>query len=399
MTATPELAPYLQILPTALISLVVAFLATPFIGVIAKRFRFVDLPKEQRKRTDRTLSTRIHKSAKLRLGGLAVLVPFIFVALTQLGQNPRIGGMIVGLLVLIAGGIIDDRYELTARKQMLFQLAAAVIVVLSGVTIAQITVAGITLDFSLFTQPIDLGLFVYNFVFPADFITIFWILAIINAINWMSGIDAIGELTTFIAAFTTMLLSVRAGQMDMAIMSGALAAGLLGFVPFNMPPSKIMSGTAGTTSYGFILAVFAVISGAKITSSLILLSLPLLDMLWVMIYRFIKLKNEPFLKRPFVGGDVHLHHRLMGLGLGQAQTLWLEISAISLISVLSFYVSGFSENFMAFVAIIAVLIVGFTIVSIISRRKKKLAEAVKKEEPPEPPMVDSGPTPEQRYAY
>ena len=74
--------------------------------------------------------------------------------------------------------------------------------------------------------------------FPADLFSVVWILGIMNAINWMSGIDAIGELTTFIAAFTTMLLSVRAGQPEIAILSATLAAGLLGFVPFNFPPSK-----------------------------------------------------------------------------------------------------------------------------------------------------------------
>lgn len=394
----PEFTPYIEILPTALIILVTAFFLTPIIGAVAKKFGFVDLPQNQRKRTDKTLATRIHTEAKLRLGGVAVIVPFLIVALSLVGGNPKITGLILGLIILLIGGVIDDKFELTARKQMLIQLLAAVVVVLSGVTITQITFAGITLDFSSWTHSFNLGLFTYNCVFPGDFITLVWILGIMNAINWMSGIDAIGELTTFIAAFSTMLLSVRAGNFEIALLAGTLSAAVLGFVPFNLPPSKIMSGTAGTTGYGFILAVLAVISGAKITSAIMLLSIPIIDMVWVMVYRFIKLKDVPFLKRPFVGGNVHLHHRLMNLGLSQAQALWLEISIVSVISVLAFGISGFSENFLALIIIIAVLIISFTVLSIVLRKQKR-KNSIKKDDTPQPPMVSSGPTPEQKYAY
>ncbi len=394
----PEIQPYLDILPTLLTVLTIAFIITPLIGTIAQRFGFVDLPQAKRKRTDRSIATRIHTEEKLRIGGLAVLVPFVIVAFSQMQTNPQISGLVWGLTILIIGGVIDDKYELSPSKQMLIQFIAALIAVLSGITITGITLAGTILDFNLLEQPLNFGLFVYNMVLPADLITIIWILGIVNAINWMSGIDAIGELTVFLAAFSTMLLSVRAGQIEIAILSGALAAGILGFVPFNFPPSKIMSGTAGTTGYGFILAVLAVISGAKITSALMLLSIPVIDMVWVMIYRFVKLKDTPFFKRPFVGGKVHLHHRLMGLGLNQSQALWLEISIISIIAILAFAISGFSDNFVALIGIIALLIVLFTVISIVSKRRKS-TESIKKDEPPQPPMITDDPTPEQKYAY
>lgn len=394
----PEIQPYLDILPTLLTVLTIAFIITPLIGTIAQRFGFVDLPQAKRKRTDRSIATRIHTEEKLRIGGLAVLVPFVIVAFSQMQTNPQISGLVWGLTILIIGGVIDDKYELSPSKQMLIQFIAALIAVLSGITITGITLAGTTLDFNLLEQPLNFGLFVYNMVLPSDLITIIWILGIVNAINWMSGIDAIGELTVFLAAFSTMLLSVRAGQIEIAILSGALAAGILGFVPFNFPPSKIMSGTAGTTGYGFILAVLAVISGAKITSALMLLSIPVIDMVWVMIYRFVKLKDTPFFKRPFVGGKVHLHHRLMGLGLNQSQALWLEISIISIIAILAFAISGFSDNFVALIGIIALLIVLFTVISIVSKRRKS-TESIKKDEPPQPPMITDDPTPEQKYAY
>lgn len=389
--------PYINMLPTVIIVFAVSLFLTPLVGKFASKFGFIDLPKAMRTRTDRTLSTRIHKTVKIRLGGLAVLLPFMFVALTQLDHNSKMLGVILGLLVLVIGGVIDDKYELTARKQMLVQVTAAVIAVICGVSIPGIDIAGMHINFSLWSQTLNLGGLQYIFLFPGDFITIFWILAIINAINWMSGIDAIGELTTLVAALTLMLLSVRAGQFEMALLSATLAAGMLGYVPFNWPPSKIESGTAGTTGYGFIMAVFAIISGAKLSSSIMILAIPIIDMIWVMGYRFIKLKNEPFLKRPFVGGNVHLHHRLMALGLTQVQTLMIEASAVSISAVVAVLLGGFSDFLIYLVVGITVLVIAFTVISILARKKKTAIQ--KKEETPQPPMQDSGPTPEQRYAY
>jgi UDP-GlcNAc:undecaprenyl-phosphate GlcNAc-1-phosphate transferase len=379
------------------VTLLFAVLLTPVIGYIAKKYKFIDLPGVLRKRSDKTVAQRIHKTPKLRLGGLSVLIPFVIVVITMLDGNTKIWGLILGLLVLIIGGVLDDKYELNAKKQMLLQILAAVIVVLSGITIMKFDIFGTTIDFSQFSTDINLGLFTYHMIFPADIITIVWILIIINAINWMSGIDAIGEITTFITAFTTMLLSVRAGQMEMAMLSGILAAGVLGFIPYNFPPSKIMSGTAGTTGYGFILAVLAIISGSKITSAVTLLSIPLLDMVWVMIYRFIKLKDVPFFKRPFVGGNVHLHHRLMHLGLSTVQVLYVETSVICLISILAFYLGGFHMPLISLVIIFTVLIIIFSVISILSSKKKKIIVHDKSKDPP--PVVTNEQTPEEKYAY
>lgn len=394
-----ELQPYLNILPQFLTVFVIALLATPLIGSFAKRLGFVDQPVEKRKRTDKTLSTRLHHTVKIRAGGLAVLLPFIVVALTLTDHNSKLIGMVWGLIILIVGGILDDKYELSAKKQMLIQLLAAVIAVASGVTINKLDFAGQSINLVSWSHLFDFGIFKYLMTFPGDLISLVWILGIMNAINWMSGIDAVGELATFITAFTTMLLSVKAEQPEIAILSATLAAGLLGFVPFNFPPSKIMSGTAGTTGYGFILAIFAVISGSKITSAITLLSLPIIDMIWVMVYRFIKLKDIPFFKRPFVSGDVHLHHRLMALGLSQVQTLFLEISLISLISLVAFYFGGFSSSLMMPVVVITVLIIIFTVISILTRRQKQMKSRIPQDTPPQPPIIDSGPTPEEKYAY
>lgn len=391
-----QLQKYLDLLPLAVIAFLASTLLTPLIGALAKKFKFIDLPKEKRSRTDKSLSQRIHKGIKLRLGGLGVLVPFIILVLTQASNNPQIIGMIGGLIVLLVIGALDDKYELSAKYQFLGQIIAALIVILSGVTITQLDIAGQRLKFDSFISVWNLGLSEYTFIFPGAIITLIWILTIINAINWMCGIDAIGEVMTFIASLTTMLLAIRADQPELALISAMLGASILGYLPFNFPPSKIISGTGGTTGYGFILAVLAVMSGAKITSAIMILSLPLLDMIWVMAFRFLNLKEVPFLKRPFMGGNVHLHHRIMALGFTQIQTLFIEMTLIALISLIAFYFGGFSDSFLILVSIAVILIFIFTAITIAAKRKQT---AKPKEPEPKPPIIDNGPTPEEKYAY
>lgn len=391
-----QLQKYLDLLPLAVIAFIASTLLTPLVGALAKRFKFIDLPKEKRPRTDKSLSQRIHKGIKLRLGGLGVLLPFIILVLSQASSNPQIMGMIAGLIVLLVIGALDDKYELSAKYQFLGQIIAALIVILSGVTITQIDIAGQRLKFDSFISVWNLGLFEYTFIFPGAIITLFWILTIINAINWMCGIDAIGEVMTFIASLTTMLLAIRADQPELALISAMLGASILGYLPFNFPPSKIISGTGGTTGYGFILAVLAVMSGSKITSAIMILSLPLIDMIWVMAFRFLNLKEVPFLKRPFMGGNVHLHHRIMALGFTQIQTLFIEMTLIALISLIAFYFGGFSDSFLILVSIAVLLIFVFTAITLAAKRKQT---AKPKEPESKPPIIDNGPTPEEKYAY
>lgn len=392
---TDYLTPYYELSPMFFGAFVCALFLTPLIGHLARRCNVYDLPSLQRKRTDKSISTRIHTKKKLRWGGLAVLIPFIILSLI-FTQSQEIRSLLLGLGVLMISGIIDDKWELKARSQLFMQFLASLIVVMGGIKLLGIDLAFIELNFNLSSTNIDLGLFVYNFIFPADIVTILWIMLIINAINWMYGIDSVGEMITFISGVTLMMLAIRAGNLDIAIISALLSGGVLGFLPYNFPPSKIFSGTTGTTSYGFLLAVLAIISGAKFTTAVMLLSLPLVDMIWVVFYRLKNIKDVPLLKRPFVGGSVHLHHRLMALGLNNIQTLLIETSMISLISIVAFYLGGFSTNFLLIVILIASLVIIFAVINIVGRiksRKKKIGT-------PEPPsMVDNGPTPEEKYAY
>jgi UDP-GlcNAc:undecaprenyl-phosphate GlcNAc-1-phosphate transferase len=395
---------YKRLLTIGGFSLLASLFLTPIIGYLAVKYKFIDLPASKRKRTDKSLAQRIHENTKPRLGGVAYLVPVMIIMLTQTTVNSQVIGMTIGLCILLVIGSLDDKYELRAKTQLLSQLIAAIIVVMLGVKILNIDFAGMNFNFEWWKASFDILSTTISFVFPADIITIIWILGVINAVNWMYGMDSIGEAMTVIAAITTGLLSIRAGLYDYALVSFSLAGGILGFLPFNFYPSKIIGGTAGATGNGFLLAVLAIMSGAKFSNAIILLLFPIFDMIWVVIYRLNKHKDQPFLARPFISGKVHFHHRLMILGLTQRQILLVETVIITAISALGVYMSGFSANFLFLVISVSVLLIVFAMVGVFVKRKEgKIVEEIVKsnntlERNPVRRSDDEIP-PEERFAY
>lgn len=396
---TSVLEPYLNILPLAIVAFFCSLLLTPIVGFISQKYKFIDLPASMRKRTDSTIDQRIHKEAKLRLGGIAVMVPFLVITLLHANLNAQILGIILGLGLIIIVGIFDDKYELSGGMQFLFQAIAASLVVFGGTTVQEVDLAGLSFNFNLFERAIPVANYIYYFRFPADLLTVIWILTIMNALNWVGGIDALGEGMTLIAAVTIMMLSVKIGVPELAFLPAILAGGMLGFIPYNFPPSKIMGGAVGHTGSGFLLAVLAIISGAKIPSAIILLSIPLLDMVWVLIHRMKQHRTINIFKLLSVSGRVHLHHRLMGLGFSAKQTLYIESTATLIVSILAFYFGGFSTQAIVIVAVFAGILLLFTFISIRSRVKPASKKKQLHPQEGEPPIIDTGPTPEERYAY
>ncbi len=391
---------YIQLLPLFFEAAIVAFLIAPFLGRIAKLVGAVDLPAKKRKRGDKTTQQRIHKVAKPRLGGVSYVLTFMLFALIFVDHSPRLYGLLIGIAVLTIVGIIDDIYELPGKIQFPAHVLAAVLVVITGTTIPSLQVAGQFINLSLWSTEISLLGLHYNFLFPADLITIGWIVTLINALNWVGGIDALEESVSFIACITLMFLGVKIGSPEIVILSVILAGSVFGFIPYNFPPSKIFSGTAGDVVLGFTIAVLSIQVGGKIPTAVLILIIPLIDMFWVLIGRLRRNK----VKNPFhllaISDRSHLHHRLLDLGFNEKQVLFLESTAIIILSTCAFYLSDLKKLF--FVGIFAsIILILFSIISLrmrsrtkkLAERNKELAEAASKMPPPDEP------TPESKYAY
>jgi len=396
------LKPYFDFAPQLFIAFSLSLLLTPIIGFLAVRYRFVDLPIAQRPRGPKNLEQKIHNRTLPRLGGLAVMIPFLVIILFGVPMTPQIWGIFIGILILMITGAIDDKYDLDSKTQFFFQIVASTITVIAGTSITFVQILGVEFDLNIYSREFFIGNFMYNFVFPADLFTIFWIVTIINALNWVFGIDALGEGITIITAITIMFIAVKTGHPEIAILPAVLGASLLGYFPYNYPPSKIISGTIGTSTYGYLIAVLATISGAKISTAILLLTLPLLDMVWVIIYRLTHFRNIPLLKRPFQGGRIHMHHRLMNAGYTMKETLVIETSAMAVIAVIAYYLAGFGVKLLT-ASVLTATIAIIALITVLSSRKKRTKERQKrikaeKEDPP-PPTIETDIPPEERYAY
>lgn len=387
---------YFPYLPLAGFAFMVTFILTPLIGRFAKQYGFVDLPTRLRHRIDNTKDRRIHTNVVPRLGGLAIMVGF-FVTLAIFDNVPTdIIGILIGIGILTINGVLDDKYELSGKTQLLFQLIAATVVVVSGVTIERFDIAGLEQSFVSFSQQFELFGLTYNFLFPADIITILWILLVTNALSWVCGIDALGESMTFIASIIFGALSMKLGNPEYTMIFFVFAGAVFGFIPFNFPRAKIFGGTVGHLIYGFFLSTMAIQSQTKLVSATMILTLPLLDMLWVLIGRLRHNKLRSPLQLLSISDKTHLHHRLMDLGFDVKATLYLELAIFSVFSLAAFYLGGFSFDFIILSTGIVLSLLLFNLINILynrnwNRKIKPISrpkKAIERETPPE-----------EKYAY
>ncbi|EKD58925.1 MAG: glycosyl transferase family 4 [uncultured bacterium] len=142
------------------------------------------------------------------------------------------------------------------------------------------------------------------------FFSTIWIVFIMNAMNWIDGVDGASGGVTFIGAVTIFFLSLRpeVNQPPVAIITSALLGALGAFLFFNFYPAKILAGTSGAIFMGFILAIMAVFAGAKIATTLLVLSIPIIDALWVVSQRYLSGHSI------FLPDKKHLHFRLLDAG-------------------------------------------------------------------------------------
>jgi UDP-GlcNAc:undecaprenyl-phosphate/decaprenyl-phosphate GlcNAc-1-phosphate transferase len=120
-------------------------------------------------------------------------------------------------------------------------------------------------------------------------------------------------------------------QNTVATLAFITAGSFLGFLPWNFYPQKIMPGYSGKTLAGFLIATIAILSGGKVGSALIILSIPMLDAIYILIKRILLKKS------PFKADRNHLHHKLLDLGWSKrkiALFYWIISTILGLVALL-----------------------------------------------------------------
>ena len=281
---------------------------------LAIRFGVLDQPTGGRKIHERP--TALWGGAGIGIVLISVISVSAMLFQTDELRTGQLVGFGLGILILLIGGMLDDRYDLSPKIQILFPLAASISVLLSGSGIVQVSDPFGPGALSLVWAQLPLGPVTLSF--PSDLLTILWLMTVTYAMKLLDGLDGLVAGLTVIGA---LLIAGLAGseayfQPFIAMLALAVAAAYLGFLPFNRSGS-IFLGEAGSTIAGFSLGVLAIISGAKVAIAATALGVPLVDIAIVVIGRLIRGVS------PFKGDNTHLHFRLLQAGLSRRNAVRL----------------------------------------------------------------------------
>lgn len=292
----------------ALVSAATSLVVTPIFQRLSFRFGLLAEPGGRRHHTGRIP----------KLGGPAILVAWlagiVFVYLLLPPANPddaiRLRGVVLGSLVMVAGGLIDDRFDLRPGAQFFIQLLGALIAILHIIFIEVFTnpFPGSDLWAAIPLLRVEDNL-VWLWRPFAYLFTVFWVVGMINAINFLDGLDGLAAGVCLIASLFFAFHSHRLGQETVPLFPLALAGALFGFLPFNFSPARIFLGSAGAYFLGYQMATLSILSPAKLSTALLVMAVPILDVAWQILSRIRQGRH------PMRGDRGHLHFRLSDRGL------------------------------------------------------------------------------------
>jgi UDP-GlcNAc:undecaprenyl-phosphate GlcNAc-1-phosphate transferase len=283
----------LQVVYGAALALVVVVLLTPAVGGMARLLGVVDAPGGR----------RLNRRSVPRLGGVALFLGIFVPSLAFLDVGRETRGLLLGAAVAVTVGAIDDFRGLDWWAKLGGQLLAAAI-------------------------PVGFGIWVDRFTFPflgihalpewvGAPLTVLWIVAIMNMVNFLDGMDGLAAGVAAIAGGTFCVIALSLGKPEPAVLSAIVFGAALGFLRHNFYPARIFMGDSGALLLGYVLATVSVQGLLKTAATvalffpLLVLAIPILDTSFVVARR---LKHG---ERVFVGDQAHLHHRFLRRGFTQ----------------------------------------------------------------------------------
>ncbi|EGL82044.1 Glycosyl transferase, family 4, conserved region-containing protein [Caldalkalibacillus thermarum TA2.A1] len=285
-----------------LLSFFVTLLSTPLVKKMAFKVGALDYPNNR----------KVHQEIMPRLGGLAIYLGFfvsciVFIPMTKLSVGLILGGIIIVIL-----GIIDDIYNLTPKIKLIGQIIAAITLVFFGFQVQFINL------------PFD-GTWILGWL--AIPITILWIVGVTNSVNLIDGLDGLAAGVSAIATTVIMIIAFMMGNDFVLLYCAILLGAILSFLIFNFYPAKIFMGDTGALFLGFNLAALSILGFKQVTVvsfiiPILVLGVPLSDTFFAIIRRILSHK-------PISSADKnHLHHCLLRMGLSHRASV-LVIYGIS----------------------------------------------------------------------
>jgi UDP-GlcNAc:undecaprenyl-phosphate/decaprenyl-phosphate GlcNAc-1-phosphate transferase len=290
-----------------------------------------------------------------RLGGLALFAGFIAAVIASQflpvpRQDPneliRFIGLTIGVIFCFVFWLLDDVFEFSWLPQSVAQIIAASIAI------------GFKIFIEYFNNPFtgqQTG--AWSFVITV-ILTLFWIVIMINTVNFLDGLDGLAAGVAIIAGimlFVNSAFRVTPAQTSVALLPLAMTGACLGLLMYNFYPARIYLG-GGAPMLGFMLATLSIIGGAKMATILLVMGLPLMDSAWQAFNRLLKGQN------PMRGDRGHLHFRLLDTGiLSHRQIVISYYLFCAFFGALTLLLESRLYKFIAFSAMLLLIAIGLTV--------------------------------------
>ena len=281
---------------------VTAFVITPVFRSIARKLKILDYPGGR----------KLQANPVAYLGGLSIITPItlgsfllLFTSLSIDLKQQLYLGLILPALAIAFIGLLDDIYQLPPWPRFLSQSAVGVIT-----------------SFMLYLS--GAGVEIFGNQLLNTLATTFWVVAIINALNFIDNMDGLATSISIVASLAMFTLAYLNNQYLVAALSLAIFASCLGFLFWNKRPASIYLGDAGALYLGFLLAAISIRIDLDNDSApiralvlILILAIPVIDTTQVVVSRIVKGQS------PFQGGRDHISHLLLNRGLSQRVVLFI----------------------------------------------------------------------------
>lgn len=328
-----------EVLKIVILVMIITMAFFPVAKWIAKHVGALDQPNER----------KVHKKAMPLLGGLMMFFGFLFGYMVFAPQSNQMLSILIASMIVILTGMIDDIKPLKAKQKLLGQVIAALIITVYGeILLNDITFFGLYFDFGIFCYPI----------------TIIFIVALMNCINFIDGLDGLACGISTIFFLTVGILAFifhNLGSLEITLAFVMLGA-CLGFLVFNFNPSKIFMGETGSMFLGFMISVICLMGfkAATLTSlvvPLLILAIPILDTFFAILRRIIH-------KKPIYEADKqHLHHQLLNKKFSQRTTVLIIYGVSILFSLASILYSIGDKKVAIYVYIVLTILILWVILT------------------------------------
>ncbi|MGW0516277.1 MULTISPECIES: glycosyltransferase family 4 protein [unclassified Crossiella] len=344
--------PVREYLLVCLVTAAVTFLLTGLVRLLARKVGAVAYPRQR----------DVHAKPMPRMGGVAMyggvlagmLLALHLPALRRaFDYSSDIVAVVVAGGVIVLVGALDDRFELDSLTKLAGQITASGLLVLFGVSWFYFWVPWEANGGGVLSLGPDQG----------ALLTVFLSVTMINAMNFVDGLDGLAAGIGMIAAAATCAFSIgllveRNGDVQVyspALIGAVLAGACLGFLPHNFNPSRIFMGDSGSMLIGLMLAAASTTASGKMdysaykASDLIAMLSPLVVVAAVLFVPLLDLvmavvRRTRAGRSPFSADKMHLHHRLLEIGHSHRRAvlliyLWAAVLAFGAVSLSLFDIS------------------------------------------------------------